>query len=162
MSLRRVVLPALVVYAVAWIPFLIVGDPSRMTSLQFAGSGAKVSELLSGWSSADLVDTALLIGVDFVHPVAYGVLLIAGAVWAGRRLRDSATRWARVVVGAVVAAAMFDVLENFGLIVMIRGRVDDTVAAATRLFSVTKSALIVVAVLYVLAGLVSRARRQPA
>ena len=156
--LRVVVVPALVVYALAFIPFMLVGDPSEMVRLQLAGSESQAREIVGGWSAAETTDMAFLQGVDELHPLAYGLLLAAGAVWAGRRLRGRAAVWGPAVAWAAVAAVLFDLAENVGMIVMIRGDVDAPVPAITTAFAVAKFALFVVVVPYVVAGLVARLR----
>jgi hypothetical protein len=156
--LRALAAPALVVWLVAWIPFLLIGDPQDMVRLQLAGSESRAEEIVAGWSPAEAVDMALLQGVDNVHLLAYGLLLTVAAVWAGRRLRGRAARWAPVVAWAAVAAALFDVVENAGMIVMIRGDVEAPVPAITTTFAMAKYSMFLVAVPYVVAGLVARSR----
>ena len=156
--LRFLAVPALVVYLLAFLPFLLVGDPQDMVRLQLAGSEEKAQEIVAGWSPAEAVDMAFLQGVDFVHPLAYGLLLTVGAVWAGRRLRGRLARWSSAVAWMAGAAALFDVLENVGMIVMIRGDVGSPVPQVTTAFAFAKYAMFSVAVPYVLAGLASRRR----
>jgi hypothetical protein len=157
-ELRRVVLPVLVVYAFAWFPFVFVGDPSKMVRLQSAGSESAARSLVGAWPEAELVDLAFLVGVDFVHIVAYSVLLAAGAVWAGRRLKGRASRLSPGVIGLVVGAALSDVGENVGLVSMIRGALGGPVAPATRLCSLAKSVLLGVVLVYLVAGCFARGR----
>jgi hypothetical protein len=154
--LRRLAAPVLVAYLPAWLPFLLVGEPNEMVRLQFAGSEARAQQILAGWSHAETVDMALLLGIDHVHLVAYGVLLALAAVWAGRQFRGSAARWAPVVAWMALAAAVFDIGENIGMIVMIRGQIDAPVPTTTTAFSLAKYSVAVVVVSYVVAGFVAR------
>ena len=157
-ELRRVVVPVLVVWAVAWLPFLLIGEPNEMVRLQLAGSVSKAREIVAGWSQAEVVDMAVLVGVDGVHLLAYGTLLAAGAVWAGRQLRGGAARWAPPFAWVAFAAATFDIVENAGLIVMTRGEIRSPVPAMTTAFSLAKyfSALLVVS--FVVTGVLARLR----
>lgn len=155
---RRLAVPAFVVYLFAWLPFLLVGEPDEMARLQFAGSESRAHEIVAGWSPTEAVDMAFLQGVDAVHLLAYGVLLAAAAVWAGRQFRGRAGRWAPLVAWMALAAALFDALENIGMIVMIRGDVDAPVPTITTTFAVAKFSMFFVVVPYVLAGLVARLR----
>jgi hypothetical protein len=156
--LRRVAIPAFVVYLLAFVPFVLVGDPAELTRLQLAGSSAKAREIVSGWSSSQTVDLAFLQGVDFVHPLVYGVLLSLGAVWAGRRLG----RGTALMSWIPVAAATFDVVENIGMITMIRGDLDAPVPMLTSAAATAKYVLLGLALLFVFAGFVARVRSRGA
>ncbi|HLG01797.1 MAG TPA: hypothetical protein VI916_15155 [Acidimicrobiia bacterium] len=157
--LRRIAVPALVVYLLAWIPFLLVGEPDEMVRLQRAGSEANAREIVAAWSPSDTVDMAFLQGVDAVHLLTYGPLLAVGAVWAGRRLRGRLSAWSPVVAWMAVAASAFDALENIGMIVMIRGDVDAPVPAVTTAFATAKFSMFFLLVPYVVTGVVARLRR---
>lgn len=158
-ELRRLAVPAIVVWLLAWLPFLLVGEPQEMVRLQMAGSASQAREIVAGWSHAETVDMAYLQGTDGVHLVAYGVLLVLGAVWAGRQLRGRAKSWAPLFAWLGIAAALFDIVENVGMIVMIRGDINDPVPAITTMFAVAKSSMFVLVIPYVLAGVVARLRR---
>ena len=157
-QLRRVAVPALVVYALAFIPFLLVGDPDEMLRLQFAGSESKAREIVMGWSHSELIDMAFLQGVDEVHPLAYGLLLAVGSIWAGRVLQGGTARWSSVIAWMALAAAALDLLENVGMIVMIRGHFDSPVPTITTLLAVAKFATLVAVVTYVVGGIARRLR----
>lgn len=156
--LRRLAAPVLVAYLPAWLPFLLVGEPNEMVRLQLAASEAQARQIVAGWSHAETVDMAFLLGVDHVHLVAYSVLLALAAVWAGRQFRGGAARWAPVVAWMALAAAVFDIVENIGMIVMIRGEIDAPVPTVTTAFSLAKYSMALVVASYVMAGFVTRLR----
>ena len=156
--LRRFAVPVLALYLPAWLPFLLLGEPSEMVRLQLAGSEAQARQIVAGWSHAETVDMAILLGIDHVHLVAYSVLLALAAVWAGRQFRSGAARWAPVVVWMALGAAMVDIVENIGMIVMIRGEIDAPVPTITTVFSLAKYSMAFAVVLYVVAGFVARLR----
>lgn len=162
--LRRLAVPALVVWALAWPPFLLIGEPDQMIRLQLAGSASRARDTVAGWSTANTVDMALLQGIDNVHLLAYGLFLAVAVVWAGRRLHGRAARWAPVVAWAPLLAAAFDAAENAGMTAMIRGSFEAPIPAVTTAFATAKYAMFVVVVPYVAAGIVARLRsgRAPA
>jgi hypothetical protein len=160
--LRRLAVPVFVAYLPAWLPFLLVGEPEEMVRLQFAGSESQARAIVANWSPTEALDMAFLQGVDNVHLLAYGLLLATAAVWAGRQFRGRAARWAPVVAWMGPAAALFDVFENVGMIVMIRGHVDAPVPTITTTFAGAKYSLGFVVVPYVLSGLMARLRGQRA
>lgn len=156
--LRRLAVPVAVLYLPAWLPFLLLGEPSEMVRLQLAGSEKDAQQIVAGWSHAETVDMAFLLGVDYLHLVAYSVLLALAAVWAGRQFRSAAARWAPVVAWIALGAALFDIAENIGLIVMIRGEIEAPVPTVTTVVSLAKYSMALVVVPYVVAGLVHRLR----
>ncbi|MGH2730991.1 MAG: hypothetical protein ACRDJI_10350, partial [Actinomycetota bacterium] len=156
--LRLLAVPAALVYLFAFVPFLLVGEPNEMVRLQMAGSESKAEEIVSEWNHAETVDMAFLQGVDEVHPLAYGLLLAVGAVWAGRRLTGRSAQWAPLVAWMAVAAGAFDLIENVGMIIMIRGDIDAPVPTITTTFAVAKFSMLFVVLPYVVAGLVARLR----
>jgi hypothetical protein len=157
-ELRRLAVPTLVLYTLVLLPFLFIGEPGEMVALQMAGSESRAREIVAEWSEAETVDMAFLQGLDELQPLVYGLLLAVAAVWAGRRLRGRAAAWGPAVAWLAVAAAVLDLLENVGMIVMIRGDVDAPVPTITTVFAVAKFAAIVLVLAYVVAGLVGGRR----
>ena len=156
--LRLLFVPALAAYMLAWLPFLLVGEPNEMVRLQLAGSESKAKEIVTGWSHAEVVDMAFLQGVDNVHLLTYGLLLITGAVWAGRRLKGRLARWASLVAWMGLTTAALDALENVGMIVMIRGDFDSPVPTLTTALAVAKFSMFSAVLAYIGAGVVAHAR----
>jgi hypothetical protein len=142
----------------AFLPFLLVGEPSEMMRLQLAGSESQAQQIVEQWPHAEVVDMAYLQGIDAVHPLAYGIFLATAAIWAGRRFRGRAARWAPVVAWLPLAAIVFDTLENVGMIVMIRGDTSAPVPTITTTFAVAKFAMLLVVAPYVVSGFVAYLR----
>ena len=147
--LRQVAVPLSVLYLLALIPFRLVGDAGAMVRLQLAGSETKAREIVAGWSESEAVDMAYLQGLDALHPVVYGLLLALAAVWAGRLSSGSFAHWSRIAIGAAVAAAVLDTIENVGMIVMIRGEVGSPIPTITTSFAIAKFLLIISVLVYV-------------
>lgn len=156
--LRGIALPALVVYLIAVLPFVFVGELGDMVCLQLAWSESKAREIVASWSHPETVDMAFLQGADALHALALGLLLAVAAVWAGRWTASRVSGWAPVVAWTAVAASLFDTLENAGMIVMIRGNVNDPVPAVTTGFAVAKFSFLLAVLLYILAGVLGRLR----
>ena len=156
--LRRLAVPVLVLYAPAWLPFLFVGEPSQMVRLQFAGSSAEARQILAGWSPGETVDMAFLLGIDHVHLVAYSLLLALATVWAGRQFQGRLSRWAPLAAWIPLGAALFDIAENVGLLLMIRGETQAPVPTFTTVASYAKYSMALVVIPYIVAGLAARVR----
>ena len=155
-QLRRVAVPAFVAFLLASLPFFLLIDAFKdLSRLQLAGSEPDAERIIASWQEADIRDVAFLQGLDHVIPLTYGALLAAGAVWAGRRLRGRVARLAPAFAWMAVGAALCDLLENVGMVLMIRGDIDSPIPAVTSMFAVAKYSLLVATLLYVVAGVVS-------
>jgi len=154
--------PTLILYALAFVPFMLVGESlSRdMLRLQQAGSESKAREIVTSWSPGERVDMAFLQGVDELHPLLYGLLFALAAVWAGRQVGERMARWASGVAWLAILAAALDLVENVGMILMIRGDFSAPLPAMTTALSIGKASLLIAVVLYLLAGIVARVRRR--
>ena len=155
--LRLVTVPAAVVYLLAFIPFLLI-ESGDIVRLELAGTQEKASEIVTGWSPAETVDMAFLQGVDELHPFAYGLLLATAAIWAGRTYRGRAVGWGPTIAWVVLVAVVMDLIENIGMIAMIRGDFEDPIPAITTAFAFAKFTALFVAVLYVLGAAAVRLR----
>lgn len=154
--LRHIAVPVLAIYLLAFIPFQLIGDPAEMIRLQLASSETQAREIVSTWSQSEVVDMAYLQGFDALHPVIYGLLLAIAAVWAERQRPNPAVRWTRIAMGGAVAAAIFDTIENVGMIMMIRGEIGAPVARVTTTFAAAKFLTIVLVMTYVTLGVITR------
>lgn len=156
--LRRVATPMMVLYLLAFIPFQLIGDSAEMIRLQLAGSETQARGIISAWSPSEVVDMAYLQGFDAVHPLIYGLLLATAGVWAGRQHPGRSVRWTRIAVGGAVAAAIFDTIENVGMIMMIRGETNAPIPSVTTTFAVAKFLTILSVLAYVALGAAARLR----
>jgi hypothetical protein len=124
-ELRWIAVPAVVVVVLVGVAFSLapagdgVGDIVR---LELAGSESAANDVIDEWSERDRGNAAFGVGIDYLYLVAYGVLIAAGCIWAGRVLArpglGTLAAW-----GAFVAAGL-DAIENIGMLNLVRGDVE--------------------------------------
>jgi hypothetical protein len=136
------------------------GGPG-MIPFEVAGSEQRASEIVSEWGTGGRDDARLSLWLDYAFLVAYAAFL-ALAVAATRdlaRARGWVTmhRVGRFLIWFPIAGAVFDALENTGLLVTLGG---DGGAFAPRFAMVcacAKFALETTTIIYLLIGLARRA-----
>ena len=131
---------------------------------EFVGSEDRAAEMLAEWGDAGRDDIRLSLLID------YGFLLVYGAFFAlaglatrdfarerGLRRLAAAGRWAP---WCAVGAAVFDAIENTGLLLILGGHGGDVLPPLATAAACVKFLLIAVAQVYVVWGLVSRFRHR--
>jgi hypothetical protein len=138
------------------------GGPG-IIGLELARSNARVTEIMAQWGATGQDAARLSIWLDFPYLILYGAFLTLAVLAlrdAGReRGWDRYARWGIVVAFLPVFAALCDVAEDAGMLLMLEGR------GATRLpqivtgFALLKFAALAAVALYLLTGLGALARR---
>jgi hypothetical protein len=134
------------------------GGPSIL-GLEFAGSLERVEEIQAEWGSHGEYLARTSLWIDFGFMASYGAFFALADVAvrefaAERGLRKLA------VIGVVapacaVAAALFDVAENAIWLLVLGGHLGYAAPAIATACAILKFALIAVAILYSLAGLIA-------
>ena len=131
---------------------------------EFVGSEDRAAEMLAEWGDAGQDDIRLSLWID------YGFMLVYGAFFtlAGLATRDFAREHGKQALASVgrwapwcaVGAAIFDAGENFGLLLILGGHGGSALPPLATACASVKWVLIVVAIAYVLWGLVARLRQR--
>jgi hypothetical protein len=137
------------------------GTPG-VVQYEFVGSEDRAAEMLAEWGDAGQDDIRLSLWIDYGFMLVYGAFfLLAGfatrdfAQERGQQALASVGRWAP---WCAVGAAIFDALENANLLLILGdhgGSISPPLATAC---ASIKFALIVIAIGYVVWGLVARFR----
>jgi hypothetical protein len=139
-------------------------DPSHVShgptilDFEFAGSHASAARIVAEWGAKGRSAAHLSLLLDYGYMLSYGLLFAL----AGFAVRDAARArgWQRLAaVGMVVpffalAAACFDASENVALLATLAGNGGSFAPPFAAVCSAIKLALIGVAILYALCGLV--------
>lgn len=125
----------LLAITVLGLPLRTTEAPFGLVSLQFATSPEMAERMLHAWAVVPRPRLLLTHGLDLVLPVAYAVTL-GLAARRTEAIAHEARKASRITVGAVVAAALVDQVENvaMGLTILVGpswGSVLVTLAAAT-------------------------------
>jgi hypothetical protein len=139
------------------------GGPG-IVGFELAGSEHRAAEILTDWGDDGQDAARLSLWIDYPYLLVYGAFLTLAVA----ATRDLATRldWRRLAaIGGIVilfpaAGAAFDALEDVGLLVALDGNGGNTAPLLATIFATAKFLLIAAAIVYVVAGLVQRARRR--
>jgi hypothetical protein len=127
--------------------------PLGGVSLQLAGDSLAAAWMLDTWDAepafARRAKAATTIGMDFLYIPVYVTLIAFCCLLAATKAGWAAVRtMGKLAVTLVVAAGLFDIIENTALLMMLFSSVDPPWPQLARLCSLAKFTLIAVAVLY--------------
>jgi hypothetical protein len=137
------------------------GNPN-IVDLEFAWDEERVDEIRTDWGNEGEDAARLSLWVDFAYLLSYGSLLVLAS--AATRDLAASRGWRRVAafgaiaIPAAAAGAIFDAVEDVWLLIALGGNGGDLAPALAAIAAGLKFALVAVAILYVLAGLVLRLR----
>ena len=108
------------------LPLQTSAAPSGIVSYELAGSPENARSILSSWDENARVFAAFGLGFDYLFMPAYALALSFGLLLAGSAKPtwlQSLTVW---MGWGVLAAALFDVVENFALWKILTGSVESS------------------------------------
>lgn len=133
-------------------PLTTPAAPYGIVSLELAGTEANARAILDSWDAAAQAQALFGVTLDYLFLLTYSTAISLGCVWAAALVRER--RWlARA--GLYLAwlqwlAALFDAIENVGLLNMLDGRTAQPWPLIAQWFAIPKFALIVLGLLYTL------------
>jgi hypothetical protein len=120
-------------------------NPAQATNQQLkqAGSAKGVEEIFRRWGEAGKQVARRNLMLDWLFIVVYVAMWIA----AGRNFWPQLV-WTKIAVGAGLAGAIADIVENLHLRILLQGDVTDRIAHGCKVASSINVALFSVAMLY--------------
>lgn len=153
-------------------PLTTPAAPQGIVSLELAGTEANAHAIIGSWDALARAHALFSVKLDYLFLLTYSTAISLGCIWAASHVQEQ--RWlARV--GLYLAwlqwlAALFDAIENVGLLYMLQGRIEQPWPLIAQWFAIAKFVLIALGLLYTLpigGGLwlrkrLSKAPQQPA
>jgi hypothetical protein len=90
-------------------------------SFEFSGSSESAAAILQSWNAQAQVCAGLSLGLDYAYLLAYSTALASCCAWASRRRGGPWRALGRRLVYGQWMAALFDAVENVGLIALLLG-----------------------------------------
>lgn len=132
--------------------------------LEFAGSAGRASEVTAEWGDHGQYLARLSLWIDFGFIASYGSFFAVAALATRDYARERGLRTLAiagvVAPGFAVSAAVFDAAENIVWLLVLGGHGGEAGPPFATACASLKFLLIALAVMYVLWGLVSRARQR--
>lgn len=133
--------------------------PHGILDLEFAYDTAKTSVVVNAWAPANGLDniTAAKTNTyfDFLFLFFYSIFLFLACKKIAQTIQGPVGKAGNAIATGALLAGLLDILENLGMLISLGGHISGTIAFLTTFFSVIKWILALIAVLYVLTGLLA-------
>jgi hypothetical protein len=163
-AVKKILLPFFFIGSIAMIVVMVKtgaslknpATPMGIVDLEFAYNNQKTSAILSSWAPNADTDNIAAARIntywDFLFLFFYaGFLFLASKKIAASINGPAATAGNLIGKGALLAG-LLDILENAGMLITLNGQGSTAIAFCTTFISVIKWGLALIAVLYVLTG----------
>ncbi|MBK8610099.1 MAG: hypothetical protein IPL84_09150 [Chitinophagaceae bacterium] len=138
--------------------------PNGILNLEFAYNTAKAAPIINSWASINHADviTAAKINTywDFLFLFFYAGFLFLACKKIAQKINGGLSKAGHLIAKGALLAGFLDVLENAGMLLTLNQQGSSTIAFFTTFVSVIKWGLALMAVLYVLTGLIVLAYRK--
>lgn len=138
--------------------------PHGILDLEFAYNTTKTAEVLKAWDPATGIDNIAAAKTntywDFLFLFFYAGFLFLACKKIASNISGPVSKAGHFIAKGALAAGFLDIIENTGLLLTLSNKGSSTIALATTIVSVIKWALAILAVLYVLTGLIAVAFRK--
>lgn len=148
-------------------PLKTENTPLGIINLELAFNGKYASAIRLDWLysfSGSMSKVAIAIRhtwLDFVFIFFYSYFLFYGCKSVSDSLSGFVSKMGRWIAVGALYAGLFDIIENIGILLMMKGYITNGIALATGIFSAVKWVIVVVALGYVaLAGPISILRKK--
>jgi hypothetical protein len=133
-------------------PLITAAAPAGIVSFELAGDAARAARILGSWAPVARERAMLSLGLDYLYLVVYPAWFSLACVLLARRSRGALGRIGALLAWAVLAAGLFDAVENAALIRMLDAGASQAAAQLARTCAAAKFALLLVAAAYLLAA----------
>jgi hypothetical protein len=138
-------------------PLKTPAAPQGIVSYEFAGTTAAAQGILDSWDAGAKVHAGFSLGLDYLYMPVYALTIGLACAWAARMLgskKHGLGSLGRVLTFGLGLAALLDALENYALTTMLFSAAAVPWPAVARWCATGKFALIIVGLVYVVAGLI--------
>lgn len=138
--------------------------PMGILNLEFAYNTAKTTPIINSWagiSSADVITAAKQNTYwDFLFLFFYAGFLFLACKKIAANTSGAFAKAGNIIAKGALWAGFLDIIENAGMLLTLSNQGSSTIALCTTIVSVIKWALAIIAVLYMLTGLLALAFRK--
>lgn len=131
--------------------------PMGILNLEFAYNTAKTTGIIEAWRSTGEPNNILAAiyntFYDFLFLFFYAGFLFFACNKIAENIKGPASRAGKLIARGALLAGILDILENTGMLISLHGHIFAAVSFLTVFFSVIKWVLAIIAVLYMLTGM---------
>jgi len=138
--------------------------PMGILDLEFAYNTAKTSIIINAWAPTAGLDNIAVAKAntywDFLFLFFYAGFLFMACKKIALKIKGPVSKAGNLIAKGALLAGFLDILENVGMLLTLSNQGSATIAFATTFVSVIKWGLAIIAVLYVLTGVLALAFRR--
>jgi hypothetical protein len=159
----RVFVPWLIATLLMTFLFRFIGPAKpSIVDYELAGSVSKATEIINAWNENDRIRAGFSLGIDYLYMPVYSTTIALACVWGAGVLKNKSWRTIGILLAwGLWAAAVFDAIENLGLVVSLFGSPVAPWPLVSQVCATLKFTLIIVGLLYVVVGVILRVVSQP-
>ncbi len=147
----------MVVMAKTGAPLKTPATPLGILDLEFAYTDIKTTTIINAWyeeSHPHKIFVAIYNTFwDFLFLFFYAGFLFLACKKIALNVKGTASKIGNLIARGAIVAGILDVFENIGMLLSLHGHIHQVISFLTVFFSVIKWGLAIIAVLYVLTGL---------
>ena len=136
-------------------PLITKAAPAGIVSFEFAGDVEKAQEIMASWRHELRVFAGLNLGLDYVFMIAYGGTIGLGCVLVAQQWKEEQTKLSLMgylIAWGSIAAAVLDAIENYALIRILVGSLNEMWPIIAKWCAGLKFTLVGLGLLYILGG----------
>lgn len=138
--------------------------PKGILDLEFAFTTIKADAVMSAWSPATGIDNIAAAKTntywDFLFLFFYAGFLFLACKTIASKISGPVSKAGKLIAKGALAAGFLDILENIGMLLILNHHGSSAIVLVTTIVSLIKWALALIALLYVLTGLIALAFRK--
>ena len=138
--------------------------PMGILNLEFAYNTTKTATIINAWAPTNEINNILAAiyntFYDFLFLIFYAGFLFLACNKIAANMQGPAAKAGQLFASGALLAGFLDLLENTGMLITLHGHGSSSVAFLTTFCSVIKWGLVIIAVLYLLTGLLLLAYRR--
>ena len=124
--------------------------------LEFAYNAEKTTVVINAWASLDnIVAAKLNTWLDFLFLFFYSLFLFFACKKIAGTFHGTVAKAGQLIAKGALVAGFLDILENMGMLIALNGHISGSIALCTTFVSVIKWVLAIMALLYVLTGVIT-------
>ena len=126
---------------------------------ELAGSGEQSGKLMTAWGAEGLRLAGFCLGIDFLFIAAYVTAISLACLWAKDGFEENG--WPLAGMGlvlsiAMIAAGVFDSIENYALLQQLLHGADDSWAFTARMLALTKFFIVILSLAFASLGAIAQ------
>ena len=138
--------------------------PHGILDLEFAYNTTKTAAVLNAWAPINGLDNVAVAKTntywDFLFLFFYAGFLFLACEKIAEKIKGPVSKVGNIIAKGALLAGFLDIIENAGMLLTLSNKGSDAIALCTTIVSVIKWALAIIALLYMLTGLLVLAFRK--